>query len=148
MFLVVKEGQEIGRVYKLREGNLIAGRNPSCQIVLSNDTAVSREHFKLTRQPNGICTVTDLSSTNGTLLNNRRLLPNIPTEIQPGVILQVGKTRFELIEIYQTGQARRGSELEEVNTESMLRRSSDTRSVKGDPLIATEFLPELPEIKS
>lgn len=97
MFLLVKEGSEVGRVYKLREGNMIAGRNPSSHISLVNDFSVSREHVRITCKPDGSCTVTDLNATNGSYLNGRRLLPDVPVALEPGATLRIGKTLFEVI---------------------------------------------------
>jgi pSer/pThr/pTyr-binding forkhead associated (FHA) protein len=107
MYLVIKEGYEAGRAYKLREGNTIAGRNPTCQIALPDDVSVSRQHVRFTRQPDGICTVMDLNSTNGTFLDGKRLLPNVPTTLEPGTTLQVGRTTFEFVAQYTPSRAPR-----------------------------------------
>ena len=100
MFLIVKEGRERGRAYKLNEGNTIAGRNPTCQIALTEDHAISRQHLLINCKPDGTCTATDLNSTNGTYLNERRMLPNQPSIIEPGITLLLGTTLFELVVQY------------------------------------------------
>lgn len=129
MFLVVKEGYEVGRAYKLREGNTIAGRNPTCQIALSEDVSVSRQHVRFTLQPDGICTATDLGSTNGSFLDGKRMLPNVAVELKAGSVLRMGKTIFELTLEYSAARsprAQRPVEVEHYDTETLSIRAGDT----------------------
>lgn len=129
MFLVVKEGYEVGRAYKLREGNTIAGRNPTCQIALPEDVSISRQHLRFTCQPDGICTVTDLGSTNGSYLDGKRMLPNVAVEIKPGSALRIGKTTFEATLDYaasRAARAQRAAQAEHYDTETLSIRAGDT----------------------
>ncbi len=54
---------------------LLIGRLPDCDMVLSN-TRISKKHCRIELQADETIVVTDLNSTNGTYLNNRRLPPH------------------------------------------------------------------------
>jgi pSer/pThr/pTyr-binding forkhead associated (FHA) protein len=76
---------------KLRESAEI-GRGDRCAIRL-RDTYVSQVHARLFGK-NGAWYVEDLGSTNGTLLNDRRV--DAPMEVHAGDVLKIGKTVLEL----------------------------------------------------
>ena len=76
---------------KLRDTAEI-GRGDRCAIRLQ-DTYVSQVHARLYAK-NGAWYVEDLGSTNGTLLNDRRV--NAPVEVHAGDVLKIGKTVLEL----------------------------------------------------
>ncbi len=76
---------------KLREPAEI-GRGDRCAIRLQ-DTYVSQVHARLYAR-NGAWYVEDLGSTNGTLLNDRRV--DAPVEVHAGDVLKIGKTVLEL----------------------------------------------------
>ncbi len=64
------------------------GRSENNDIVLS-DTAVTRQHAQLERIENG-WQVRDLGSSNGTFIDEKPLLPDIPEEWEPHQTLRVG----------------------------------------------------------
>jgi len=147
MFLVVREGQEVGRAYKLQPGNTIAGRNPTCQIAMPDDAAVSRQHTRFTFKPDGGCSATDLNSTNGTFVNGKRLPPSVSVLIEPGAALRIGATVFELVKNYvpaRVPRPARPEQAQELEMEEMLRRSEDTdsRLSARAAKIMTDQLPE------
>jgi len=76
---------------KLRDA-LEIGRGDRCAIRLQ-DTYVSQVHARLYAK-DGAWYVEDQGSTNGTLLNDRRV--DAPVEVHAGDILKVGKTVMEL----------------------------------------------------
>ncbi len=76
---------------KLRDPAEI-GRGDRCAIRLQ-DTYVSQVHARLYGK-NGAWYVEDLGSTNGTLLNDRRV--EAPVEVHAGDVLKIGKTVLEL----------------------------------------------------
>jgi len=76
---------------KLR-GPVEIGRGDRCAIRL-HDTYVSQVHAHLYAK-NGAWYVEDLGSTNGTLLNDRRV--DAPVEVRAGDVLKIGKTVLEL----------------------------------------------------
>jgi pSer/pThr/pTyr-binding forkhead associated (FHA) protein len=76
---------------KLRDPAEI-GRGERCAIRLQ-DTYVSQVHARLYGK-SGAWYVEDLGSTNGTLLNDRRV--DAPVEVHAGDVLKIGKTVLEL----------------------------------------------------
>ena len=76
---------------KLREPAEI-GRGERCAIRLQ-DTYVSQVHARLYPK-DGAWYVEDLGSTNGTLLNDRRV--DAPLEVHAGDVVKIGKTVLEL----------------------------------------------------
>ncbi len=69
--LLVISGPNIGRAFPLSHDEIVIGRVDSCDLKVEDDL-VSRHHCKLTTTPEGVHLV-DLSSTNGTLLNGRKV---------------------------------------------------------------------------
>jgi hypothetical protein len=61
-----------GKSYALTKTTLVLGRDASCDIVL-DDANVSRQHAQLTQDVIGTWKLTDLNSTNGTLINGNRV---------------------------------------------------------------------------
>jgi transcriptional regulator with GAF, ATPase, and Fis domain len=69
--LVVLRGPDKGRAYHLASEETVVGTGSTAQLTLSDDT-VSRNHFVLRVTTKGYL-VEDLGSTNGTLLDGRRI---------------------------------------------------------------------------
>jgi hypothetical protein len=63
--------------------------------VVLNDSQVSREHARIERR-SGILYITDLNSTNGTILNGRRLQPYVPYQINEGDTICMGDFNMRL----------------------------------------------------
>ena len=57
------------------------------------ENGVSRRHAMIHQTKNGY-EITDLASTNGTFLNNQRLIPNEPYPLHNGAQLQLGRMRL------------------------------------------------------
>jgi hypothetical protein len=92
------------RVFSLGQDEILIGRRSESrgvhpQIDLSGapeDTGISRAHAILRRRPDGTWTVVDPGSTNGTLLNNAPLDPNVAVDLADGDRLYLGGwTRIE-----------------------------------------------------
>ena len=77
-------------VFPLQDGSLTIGREISNQLIL-NDTMVSPQHCKLTREPDGACVVHDLGSASGTFVNG---LPVTERIIVAGDQVVVGASTF------------------------------------------------------
>jgi pSer/pThr/pTyr-binding forkhead associated (FHA) protein len=73
-------------------GQVDIGRADGCAIRLQ-DTYVSQVHARLAGK-DGAWTVEDLGSTNGTYLNDRKVVA--PVEVRAGDVVRVGKTVLEL----------------------------------------------------
>ncbi|MCL5103381.1 MAG: FHA domain-containing protein [Armatimonadetes bacterium] len=80
-FDLVNGVNTIGR----REGNSIVIPDPYC----------SGQHAELLAE-DGRFTITDLGSTNGTLVNGVKLEPNMPRELQPGDEITLGRPVFKI----------------------------------------------------
>jgi len=91
------EGKEIGRRYDLEKESILIGRGPDNDIVLDLDT-VSRRHARIDRK-GGRTTLTDLQSTNGTYIDERRIPPYTPQELPRPARMMIGRAIFK----YQAG---------------------------------------------
>jgi pSer/pThr/pTyr-binding forkhead associated (FHA) protein len=85
--LKVTHGRQAGVTLSLGAGILI-GRGTECQLILDDDYA-STQHARIVLTGNGY-QVEDLGSTNGTYLNNQRIVA--PTAFGPADILRIGRT--------------------------------------------------------
>lgn len=70
----------------------IIGRAPDNQLVV-NDPQASSHHAQILRDGQGYL-LTDLGSTNGTFVNEQRLVPNLPRLLLAGDTIRIGDTRF------------------------------------------------------
>lgn len=82
-----------GEKFEIDEESTI-GRAPGCTITLTHDTAISQVHVRLFRQGKSFF-LEDLKSTNGTLLNNKKV--TALTRIKKGDRIQIGRSVFEVI---------------------------------------------------
>jgi len=90
--LVVVQGKPLGREVLLTEGRFLIGRGADCHLRPASEL-VSRHHCVLTVTADSI-RVEDLGSTNGTLLNGRRIEGEV--QISQGDLLEVGPLAFAL----------------------------------------------------
>ncbi|MBT3322667.1 MAG: FHA domain-containing protein [Anaerolineae bacterium] len=80
--------------FSINKDQALVGRSPQADLTLPEGYGfVSSRHFELSRKGDSF-TITDLESTNGTLLNNQPLLPNIPTDLHNNAIIRIGDESF------------------------------------------------------
>jgi len=87
--------------YLQMDKELIIGRKPEAALETFLDLAgidafnlgISRRHAMIRRKEYGY-EISDLASTNGTWLNNERLVPNKPYPLTSGSQVSVGRMRF------------------------------------------------------
>ena len=77
------------QVFIVQKQIAIVGRGSHCDIILS-EAGISREHMKIEASRTGVCYITDLGSTNGVLLDNKRIKPNTPIPFAPFHSLSIG----------------------------------------------------------
>jgi len=70
-WLVAMSGEQKGEDFKLHDGKNIVGSGPGSQVTL-RDTTISGEHASL-RCEEGKFTLTDLDSSNGTYINEKKV---------------------------------------------------------------------------
>jgi len=87
----------------LSGGRITIGRSPECTIPLMDERA-SRQHCVLQLDSSGTWMVRDLSSRNGTKVNDEKV---IESPLRPGDVLKVGSHEF-LVERDRTGEVDSG----------------------------------------
>jgi hypothetical protein len=73
------------------QGEITVGRSTACDVVV-DDPNMSRRHLVLRTAGDGSITVTDLGGTNGTLLGEHRLAPNVAVALPRGAMLTAAST--------------------------------------------------------
>jgi len=91
-FLVQIHGEDIGRNYEIKLDSVLIGREPLCQLKLS-DVHISRRHSRLEKH-DGEVFVVDLDSRNGTYVNGRRVKRE---QLMDGDQVTVGRTIFKFM---------------------------------------------------
>lgn len=82
------------RAYDLGSASITIGRESANDIAVK-DISASRRHAQLQRTPQGVWVVTDLGSTNGTLVNG---VPVATSPLQSGDRITIGKTEFQFVQ--------------------------------------------------
>ena len=85
--LLIRSGTLKGRRLHVRASQATIGRADSCDIVLP-ESSVSTLHAKLQRRE-GIWVISDLGSTNGTLVDGERVHDEVP--LSPGASIKLGE---------------------------------------------------------
>src|SRR6266536_3564750 len=88
--LVVERGARTGHTFWMHDPEMLVGRKKGCGLRIPS-AAVSREHCRL-QLVEGILTVEDLGSVNGTLLNGEPVAER--QTVRPGDQLKVGPVTF------------------------------------------------------
>jgi hypothetical protein len=76
---------------------LVIGRHADGAGRLADDEEISRTHARVTLEPNGVCEIEDLGSTNGTYLNGLRI--SAPEELSVGDTIELGQTTLAVREL-------------------------------------------------
>lgn len=89
--LIVRRGPNSGSRFLLDGELTTAGRHPESDIFL-DDVTVSRRHVEFRRGTDGVFTVADVGSLNGTYVNRERMESSVP--LGNGDEVQIGKYRL------------------------------------------------------
>jgi diguanylate cyclase (GGDEF)-like protein len=90
--LIVYYGTHLGRRYLLDQPEVVLGRSAGAAIQIDEESA-SREHARITVRGRD-CLITDLTSTNGTWVNDARVGT---IELVDGAMVRVGQTVFKYL---------------------------------------------------
>ena len=117
--LVIKEGPGVGRDHALGGAPCVVGRDPAATFVLE-DRLASRQHVRLVPEA-GVWYAEDLGSTNGTLLNGRRVQRE---RLSDGDTIRIGTTvlRFVQKDLLGSGGAATGARAAETPPAPVRRR--------------------------
>ena len=88
--LVCVEGPLVGQEFEIPESGLVVGREGHVRVP---DEFLSRRHFELSHDEDGMVRVRDLGSRNGTFLNT---LPARNTKVHAGDEITAGVNRFRV----------------------------------------------------
>lgn len=93
------EGSGAGENYRLFGSQLVLGRDSQkCNLQLPEEaTEISRVHCRITVKQDRII-ITDLGSTNGTFVNERRITANTPVELFGGERIRLGSKDCFILE--------------------------------------------------
>jgi pSer/pThr/pTyr-binding forkhead associated (FHA) protein len=99
--LVVLRGNKAGARYPIYEGKNYIGRTDEEPVDINledqeRDTVwSSRQHCCITLE-NGVMTLEDLKSANGTYVNRNRVVPGAPVTLKANDIIQVGPIQMRV----------------------------------------------------
>ena len=98
--LIIIRGSPQGHRFFITQDEMTVGRDPSADISVS-DQSVSRKHAKLNRE-NGKVRLTDLGSSNGTLVNDKKVESNQSVILakEDMVKMEAAKTTFNNFMIF------------------------------------------------
>ncbi len=85
-YLIVLSGKAVGKMFRVKPGEMLIGRSSACDIFLEDD-GVSRKHAQLVCGPEGAVVLRDMGSTNGTWVEGERVAAK---ELRDGDRLQIG----------------------------------------------------------
>jgi diguanylate cyclase (GGDEF)-like protein len=86
-YLIVLAGTDVGKMFKLGEGETVIGRSHRADVRIDDDS-ISRLHVKLNLDGTNV-TIEDLGSSNGTLVNGERVSKD---NLRDGDKIRVGET--------------------------------------------------------
>ncbi|MFC9625144.1 FHA domain-containing protein [Streptomyces sp. NPDC056930] len=130
--LHVVAGPDAGGVHLLHGGRIRIGRSADADVPL-DDPDVSRLHCTVTVSADGLVSVADLGSTNGTLLDGTAVRDR-PVRLKPGALLRLGESTLRL-----TSGARTPTLTTTPDGEGHLRVSGTAGAAAADDGAAEEY---------
>ncbi|OFZ19826.1 MAG: hypothetical protein A2X94_16980 [Bdellovibrionales bacterium GWB1_55_8] len=93
--LIIIRGTPQGHRFFLAQDEMTMGRDPSADITLA-DQSISRKHAKITKQ-NGRAVLTDLGSSNGTHVNDKRIKPGETVLLEKEDMIRIGNSILKFL---------------------------------------------------
>jgi diguanylate cyclase (GGDEF)-like protein len=93
-FIIIR-GHPQGHRFSLAQPDMIIGRDEAAQVVVS-DPSISRKHAKIS-QVDGRVTLTDLASSNGSFVNDKKLEPGTSVVLMKEDMIKLGNTIFKFL---------------------------------------------------
>jgi diguanylate cyclase (GGDEF)-like protein len=90
-YLIVVRGGIPGTMLRLSQSTSSLGRGPDCTFQI-HENSVSRRHALLSTDASGFAWITDMGSTNGTLVDGQRIPAQTPWRIRDGSRIQLGSS--------------------------------------------------------
>ena len=119
--LRIVSGPGAGATAPVRGGSATIGREPECDVQVL-DSEVSRRHAKVTIR-DGVATIDDLHSANGTYVNGERILGSYT--LAPGDRIEIGEATIELTSPVFEGAAVRPQPIEVTAVRDVLTKSPE-----------------------
>ena len=91
--ITILSGDLSGTSFPLKDEHYTVGRNDSADLCIPEPT-ISGHHCSLTLVGEGVYSIKDEGSTNGTRLNGEKLEPDQPRTMKDGDLLQVGNVEL------------------------------------------------------
>jgi len=93
--LAVIDGKDTGVAYRVVQHDTVIGRGDEADCSI-DDQEISKQHCLL-RVNGSVCTLIDKGSTNGTLVNGRRLRAGVAHRVRHLDEIQIGETYLMLL---------------------------------------------------
>jgi diguanylate cyclase (GGDEF)-like protein len=123
--LMVLSGSSAGKVLRISTERVVLGRSSAVDLTLT-DNGISRKHCELRRLGASQFLITDLGSTNGTLVNGARL--DRSTELQAGDRIQLGPDAVLQFAFYDDAEEGLANTLFEAATRDLLTHALNRRA--------------------
>lgn len=93
--LIIIRGTPQGHRFFLTQKEMIIGRDLTAEISVA-DQGISRKHAKVTKEE-GIVKLTDLGSSNGSFINDKKVTPNETVVLAKEDMIKLGNTIFKFL---------------------------------------------------
>ncbi len=93
--LIIVRGTPQGQRYFLTQEEMVIGRDPAVEISLA-DQSISRRHAQITKK-NGVVTLTDLGSSNGTFVNDKKVEANSTVKLTKEDMVRLGNSILKFL---------------------------------------------------
>ena len=130
------EGEPTEEVFPFTEQIVIGRKRPSALVaegyVRIRDPAVSGRHCVVRQADDGRFFVRD-ESRNGTRLDNKRLLPNVESELRDGTFIEVGQKKIRLtLKVETDVQSLPDEDAEDESTYALVNTETEVTVLVGD----------------